>query len=455
MATGSPYAVAPGRVRKPDGSPLRGVHPVLPGLDRARLAPPGEARRHCRLAGPRRSARCAPADAGGHRCAGVLIDPTTRARRGRGSGDLAGLPAAQRRSRGPTVRAGRDVRHRQLPGPTRQARSPWHQPDVALPEVGLHPPAHDAGRPRRARFARAPLRTGENSPGGSSTPTSCSTDPHRCGRPSTRWSTCCAWDTGRVADERLAAWKAGRTGYPYIDAGMRQLLAEGWVHNRVRMGVASFLIKDLHLPWQLGARVLPRAPGRRRLRLEQPRLAMGGRLRAAGRAVLPDLQSRRPGREVRPATAITSAGSYPNCAASPARPCTGHGSCPPDTARRLPGTDRRARRRAGGDVAPLGVPPARVTRPGSDDGDQKPVGRSPHDAVQVSPGSSQSSPSPLLNAFAGQVIGSIATARRDLVCLHRGSSAASRPAPSRTPRRPTAPGRCRPAPGAGARSVRR
>ena len=61
------------------------------------------------------------------------------------------------------------------------------------------------------------------------------------------------WDSGDEADERLEAWKAGRTGYPYIDAGMRQLLAEGWIHNRVRMGVASFLIKDLHLAWQLGA----------------------------------------------------------------------------------------------------------------------------------------------------------------------------------------------------------
>ncbi len=61
------------------------------------------------------------------------------------------------------------------------------------------------------------------------------------------------WDDGRQADERLAAWKAGKTGYPYIDAGMRQLLAEGWMHNRVRMGVASFLIKDLHLTWQQGA----------------------------------------------------------------------------------------------------------------------------------------------------------------------------------------------------------
>ncbi len=62
------------------------------------------------------------------------------------------------------------------------------------------------------------------------------------------------WDTGATADAHFAAWQQGRTGYPYIDAALRQLLAEGWMHNRARMGVASFLIKDLHLPWQRGAR---------------------------------------------------------------------------------------------------------------------------------------------------------------------------------------------------------
>ncbi len=52
----------------------------------------------------------------------------------------------------------------------------------------------------------------------------------------------------------LDAWREGRTGFPIVDAGMRQLMAQGWVHNRVRMLVASFLVKDLHLPWQLGGR---------------------------------------------------------------------------------------------------------------------------------------------------------------------------------------------------------
>ena len=61
-------------------------------------------------------------------------------------------------------------------------------------------------------------------------------------------------DTDAAARARFAKWTQGNTGYPIVDAGMRQLLATGWMHNRVRMIVASFLVKDLHLPWQWGAR---------------------------------------------------------------------------------------------------------------------------------------------------------------------------------------------------------
>lgn len=60
--------------------------------------------------------------------------------------------------------------------------------------------------------------------------------------------------TGDLLEERLAAWTQGRTGFPLVDAGMRQLLVEGWMPNRVRMLVASFLVKDLHVEWQHGAR---------------------------------------------------------------------------------------------------------------------------------------------------------------------------------------------------------
>ncbi len=54
--------------------------------------------------------------------------------------------------------------------------------------------------------------------------------------------------------ENLKLWQSGNTGYPMVDAGMRQLYETGWMHNRVRMVVASFLVKHLLLPWQEGAR---------------------------------------------------------------------------------------------------------------------------------------------------------------------------------------------------------
>jgi deoxyribodipyrimidine photo-lyase len=59
-------------------------------------------------------------------------------------------------------------------------------------------------------------------------------------------------DKAAAAD--LQAWKQGRTGYPIVDAGMRQLWTMGWMHNRVRMIAASFLIKHLLLDWRLGER---------------------------------------------------------------------------------------------------------------------------------------------------------------------------------------------------------
>ncbi|MDQ3002921.1 MAG: DNA photolyase family protein [Fibrobacterota bacterium] len=52
----------------------------------------------------------------------------------------------------------------------------------------------------------------------------------------------------------LEAWQRGQTGYPFVDAGMRQLWATGWMHNRVRMAASSFLVKHLLQPWQAGAK---------------------------------------------------------------------------------------------------------------------------------------------------------------------------------------------------------
>ena len=79
-------------------------------------------------------------------------------------------------------------------------------------------------------------------------------------RPDTAWANLNAAMDAMPIDiddrsrQRFAVWCSGRSGFPLVDAGMRQLLATGWMHNRVRMVAASFLVKDLHLPWQWGAR---------------------------------------------------------------------------------------------------------------------------------------------------------------------------------------------------------
>jgi deoxyribodipyrimidine photo-lyase len=62
------------------------------------------------------------------------------------------------------------------------------------------------------------------------------------------------YDDGPEVAELVGRWREGRTGFPFVDAGMRQLAAEGWMHNRLRMVTASFLTKDLHVWWPVGAR---------------------------------------------------------------------------------------------------------------------------------------------------------------------------------------------------------
>jgi deoxyribodipyrimidine photo-lyase len=75
--------------------------------------------------------------------------------------------------------------------------------------------------------------------------------PHTAGKPLRP-----AFERFRWRDDphRLRAWQQGRTGFPIVDAGMRELWTTGWMHNRVRMIAASFLVKDLLLPWTEGAR---------------------------------------------------------------------------------------------------------------------------------------------------------------------------------------------------------
>jgi deoxyribodipyrimidine photo-lyase len=238
-ATGSPYAVAPGVLRSGAGTPFqvfspfhrawldRGVHGPAPAVapeavrwvaapgrldvdepdaDLARQAGEAAARRTWQAwlrreaDGPADYKRLHDdpgADATAHISValrwGHLHPRTVLA-------DLAGL--ADGSAEGPAAIA-RQVAWRDF-----YADVLWHRPDATTRPV----------QPRFADFRRDDPRSSE------------------------------------TAAARLAAWQEGRTGYPLVDAGMRQLQAEGWMHNRVRLVTGSFLVKDLHLPWEDGAR---------------------------------------------------------------------------------------------------------------------------------------------------------------------------------------------------------
>jgi deoxyribodipyrimidine photo-lyase len=76
--------------------------------------------------------------------------------------------------------------------------------------------------------------------------------PHVAGHAFRREYDAIRWEHGKHADALFAAWCEGRTGYPLVDAAMRQLTATGYMHNRLRMVSASFLVKDLGLDWRRG-----------------------------------------------------------------------------------------------------------------------------------------------------------------------------------------------------------
>jgi len=231
VRTGSPYAVAPGRVVKRDGTPFQvftpfsrawrehGWHspavapdavpwqtgvrsddaPPVPDLDDVQLPPAGEAAalaawqefRDERLTGYDEG-RNLPGTNGTSRLSAYLkygcIHPRTLL------ADLAG-------ERGESARRYTD----ELAWRDFYADVLWHRPDSAREYL----------------------------------------DPRLQGM---------GYDSGPDAEALVRAWQTGRTGFPIVDAGMRQLLGEAYVHNRVRMIVASFLVKDLHQEWTVGAR---------------------------------------------------------------------------------------------------------------------------------------------------------------------------------------------------------
>ena len=170
---------------------------------------------------------------------------------------------------------------------------------------------------------------------------------------------------GRRPTRTSRRGRTGRTGFPIVDAGMRQLREQAWMHNRVRMIVASFLVKDLHLPWWWGARHFMQYLVDGDLASNQHGWQWVGRHAAPTprRSSGCSTRSRRASGSTR--TATTCAGSCPSCATSAARRCTGRGSCP-TARRRLPAPDRRPRRGAPGGAGPVraGQGPSGLTADG-------------------------------------------------------------------------------------------
>jgi deoxyribodipyrimidine photo-lyase len=228
VATGSPYAVTPGVLRKDDGEPFRVYSPYA------------RAWRARGVHSPAPAPRVVPWTDGGLASDGVPPDP-----------DLGGVELPEAGERAALAR----WRHYRETGLSAYAET-RNRPDgssamsVYLKYGCLHPRTvlgdlgEDDGslrlqgelawrdffadvlwhRPQSAREELVPAMAGLR------------------------------YDEGAEADRRFQAWATGRTGYPFVDAGMRQLLHDAWVPNRVRMVVASFLTKDLHLNWRRGAR---------------------------------------------------------------------------------------------------------------------------------------------------------------------------------------------------------
>jgi len=226
VATGSPYAVAPDRIRKPNGE----AYQVFAAFYRSWLANGWEVPAHV----DPRTVEWKPVD-------GLAIpdDPPITATLPV-AGELAARDAWTHFRRLHSTSYGDRRGHPALDGTSRM--SPFLKLGAVHPRTLLHDlgPDDDAFR-RQVAWREFYATVLHHAPASARI----SFQPHM-----ERMD----YDHGAAADLRFHAWAAGRTGYPLVDAGMRQLLGEGWMHNRVRMTTASFLVKDLHIDWTRGAR---------------------------------------------------------------------------------------------------------------------------------------------------------------------------------------------------------
>ena len=226
IRTGSPYAVAPGRVRKPDGTNYRVYTPFYKGWVMHGWRPPAATPKNIAAVEPKPSDRNFPE---WKLPEGTVITP---------AGEKAALERWKyfKKTALDTYDVGRNLAG--IDGTSKMsAHLKWGEihPRTLLAELNATK-AHESFRREIAwrEFYADVLHH----------------NPH----------TESDYYTERFASMRydkpgakLEAWKEGKTGYPFVDAAMRQLLREGWMHNRTRMVVASFLVKDLHIEWQHGA----------------------------------------------------------------------------------------------------------------------------------------------------------------------------------------------------------
>ncbi len=246
VRAGSPYAVTPGTTRTGQGQPFRVFTPFLRAWERVAEREP--------VAVPPLRLRGAPSDAGPD---DLLPDPPGRA--GGVPGWWAGLPLGP----APVLpKAGSAAAHDRLrrfvDGPVGRYASDRDRP-AGDTTSRLSPHLHLG-----TIHPRSILQHLGDGPGERRLATELAWREFYADvlwhHPASAWAPLAAAgahlrvDTGAGARRRFAAWATGTTGFPLVDAGMRQLLAEGWMHNRVRMAAASVLVKDLHLDWRWGAR---------------------------------------------------------------------------------------------------------------------------------------------------------------------------------------------------------
>jgi deoxyribodipyrimidine photo-lyase len=231
VATGSPYLVSPGRVIKNDGSPYKVFTPFLRQWCQVGWCAPAQS-------GPKSARWLDPAHLPIKRC--EIPDPGVKL-------DVAAGEAAAGKQWKSFVDNGLQAYGEDRDRPDRAGTS---RMSAHLKFGSVHPRSMVADLDLRSTGAQAYLRE-------LAFRDFYADVLHHW--PASAWRN---WnsqfdsirtDAGAEANRRFEAWKAGETGFPFVDAGMRQLRETGFMHNRVRMIVASFLVKDLHLPWQWGA----------------------------------------------------------------------------------------------------------------------------------------------------------------------------------------------------------